>query len=259
MNRSKLTQVIASLLIAVSIVALNPIGASAEWKQDNIGWKWYKDDGNYAIGWQQIDGNWYYFYYGGYMAHDTFIDRGNYYVGINGAWTTCTDSSRVLEAHHITFTEKETTPEMAADLNRKLSSGLTLGGAEKKIENSIRKLAQSGATYESMRAEVSKEAKEYGTTEDELRYITSTGNTAWKQNDAGWWFEESNSYAIGWRWIDGHWYHFDSNGYMEHDKGVTEKLSNGGTGYYKLGPSGHIVGSTASDPEFMRRMQEANK
>jgi len=38
MKKLKLTKVIASSLIAVSVLALNPIGASAEWKQNLAGW-----------------------------------------------------------------------------------------------------------------------------------------------------------------------------------------------------------------------------
>lgn len=36
MKRQRLTKIIASSLVAVSILALNPIGASAKWKQDSV-------------------------------------------------------------------------------------------------------------------------------------------------------------------------------------------------------------------------------
>lgn len=35
--------------------------------------------------WDYIDGNWYYFYYDGTMAHNTYID--GYYVNSSGAWS----------------------------------------------------------------------------------------------------------------------------------------------------------------------------
>ena len=86
MKRLRLTKIIASSLVAVSILALNPIGASAEWKQDSNGW-WYSQGGSsYATNWTKINEQWYYFYSDGYMAHDTKID--GYYLNSAGAWTT---------------------------------------------------------------------------------------------------------------------------------------------------------------------------
>lgn len=84
MKKLKLTKIIASSLIAVSVLALNPIGASAEWKQNSTGW-WYTEGNSWATGWKQIDGKWYYFYSNGYMARNTMI--GTYQLGSDGAWT----------------------------------------------------------------------------------------------------------------------------------------------------------------------------
>ena len=84
MKRLKLTKVIASSLIVASVLALNPIGASAEWKQNSTGW-WYTEGNTWATGWRLIDKNWYYFYSDGYMAKDTTI--GGYYLNSSGAWT----------------------------------------------------------------------------------------------------------------------------------------------------------------------------
>ena len=39
-------------------------------------------------------------------------------------------------------------------------------------------------------------------------------SAAWKQDAKGWWNTEGNSWSIGWRQIDGTWYHFDETGYM---------------------------------------------
>lgn len=113
MKKLKLTKVIASLLIAVSALALNPIGASAEWKRDSIGW-WYSIndpsrykqyaqgfdvidgktylfgmDGYMKTGWTQLEGSrgnngWYYLYDNGELARNTTI--GGYYVNATGAW-----------------------------------------------------------------------------------------------------------------------------------------------------------------------------
>lgn len=87
MKKLKFAKVIASLLIAVSLLALNPIGASAEWRQNRIGW-WYAEGSSYAIGWKLIDGKYYYFSSNGYMMHDTYVE--GYKLGTDGAWVVAT-------------------------------------------------------------------------------------------------------------------------------------------------------------------------
>ncbi|MGN0145373.1 MAG: N-acetylmuramoyl-L-alanine amidase family protein, partial [Clostridium sp.] len=52
-------------------------------------------------------------------------------------------------------------------------------------------------------------------------------SAAWKKDSKGWWNTEGNSYSIGWRLIDGKWYHFDSTGYMS-----TGWINDKGTWYY---------------------------
>lgn len=84
MKRLKLTKTIAATLIAASVLALNPIGASAEWESNSTGW-WYTEGNSYTTEWKNIDGNWYYFYSDGYMATNNKID--GYFVNSTGAWT----------------------------------------------------------------------------------------------------------------------------------------------------------------------------
>lgn len=52
---------------------------------------------------------------------------------------------------------------------------------------------------------------------------------SWKQNSVGWWYDydDSSSYAIGWKNINNTWYFFDENGYMK-----TGWLYDNGTWYY---------------------------
>ena len=85
MKKLKLTKVIASSLVVASISALNPIGASAAWKQDNTGW-WYTEGQEYATGWKDINGEWYYFDNNGYMETGWIQDGGKwYYLNSGGA------------------------------------------------------------------------------------------------------------------------------------------------------------------------------
>lgn len=108
----KVTKVIVSTLVIVSVLVLKPIGASAEWRQDNAGW-WYKEGSSWSVGWKLIDGKWYYFGEDGYMktgwikydgksyylnsdgsmARDTTIDGLT--VGSDGAWNQIAGTSSI--------------------------------------------------------------------------------------------------------------------------------------------------------------------
>lgn len=92
MRKLKLTKVIASSLVAASVLALNPIGASAEWRQDSKGW-WYTDGDSWYTGWKQVDGKWYYFYPSGYMAKERIIQ--GYYLNSSGVWSELTTSGNL--------------------------------------------------------------------------------------------------------------------------------------------------------------------
>lgn len=87
MKKIRLIKVVASSLIGVSILALNPIVANAEWRQDSRGW-WYANGDSYYTGWNEIGGNWYYFYdlgeNAGYLAQNEVID--GYSVNSEGVW-----------------------------------------------------------------------------------------------------------------------------------------------------------------------------
>lgn len=42
-----------------------------------------------------------------------------------------------------------------------------------------------------------------------------TAYAEWKKDNVGWWYTEGKSYATGWRYINKHWYYFDTaDGYM---------------------------------------------
>lgn len=99
-------RLIVSFVMVITLLAVVPTVAHAEWRQSVNGW-WYSQVGSsYALGWTQIDGKWYYFdpngymktgwindggnwfytYGDGIMAHDTTID--GCYLSSSGAWTT---------------------------------------------------------------------------------------------------------------------------------------------------------------------------
>lgn len=41
-----------------------------------------------------------------------------------------------------------------------------------------------------------------------------SASAEWKSDSVGWWYTEGNSCVTGWKYIDGNWYYFYSDGYM---------------------------------------------
>ncbi len=106
MKKLKLTKVIASTLVVASVLALKPVGASAEWKSNSNGAWWYTEGNSWAKGWRQIDGKWYYFDSDGWMLASTFVN--GYRLGSDGAY----DGSQVK-----TNLTKDDFNNCASDLN----------------------------------------------------------------------------------------------------------------------------------------------
>lgn len=85
MKKSKLIRVMTIPLTIASAITLNPLKASAEWRQDNQGW-WYAEDTSWVTGWKNINGEWYYFDRNGYMKTGWIEDEQKwYYLNSNGS------------------------------------------------------------------------------------------------------------------------------------------------------------------------------
>lgn len=65
---------------------------------------------------------------------------------------------------------------------------------------------------------------------------------AWKQNSTGYWYSEGNSWAVGWRYIDGCWYYFNSDGYMK----TSSWIETNGKWYF-VSDTGSMLRSTTVD------------
>ncbi|NFE59949.1 cell wall-binding protein [Clostridium botulinum] len=89
MKNVLLRKMLASVLTATTIITFIPIKASATWKKDYSGnWNW-TENGRNAIGWKNINGNWYYFDYSGAMRTGWINDWGCwYYADSNGVMQT---------------------------------------------------------------------------------------------------------------------------------------------------------------------------
>jgi len=148
MKKVRLTKVIASTLIVASLLALNPIGASAEWKQNSTGW-WNTEGNSWSVGWRQIDSKWYYFDKDGYMKTGWVKDGATWYylntsgdmatnttvsgyaVGSNGAWIESKVVASSTTDTQTNASETVTAPITAstdATTSTKSSSGSSGGG-----------------------------------------------------------------------------------------------------------------------------------
>lgn len=88
MIKGYIIKVITIVAVAISIIALNPLGVSAAWKQDDTGSR-YIEGNSYVTGWKNIDNNWYYFDNKGYMKKGWISDNGSWcYLYDNGQRAT---------------------------------------------------------------------------------------------------------------------------------------------------------------------------
>lgn len=76
MNKHKKIAIVMLALILTAIA--KPIPTSAAWIQNNQGWQ-YTEGESYSIGWDKIDGNWYYFDNNGIMETGWIYDNSIYY------------------------------------------------------------------------------------------------------------------------------------------------------------------------------------
>lgn len=149
----------AALFAAAALLAMLPGTVyGADWKQDDHG-RWYeREDGSYPKGaWEEIDGSWYRFNDQGYMQTGWYRDtkkKKKYWLGSDG--------------------------RMLTDQVCKLD-GLIYQIDDKGVCSAIK---------------------------DYVGWVQD-GDHLWYQNSRGSWPSSS------WQEIDGEWYHFDGNGYVQ--------------------------------------------
>lgn len=98
MKNLKIKKIIASLLIAVSALALNPVCASAEWKNEDKGLRYTEGNSYLTDCWKEINGEYYYFSKDGYMVRNEMINT--HVLGNNGALM---DKGNIVKVGGITF------------------------------------------------------------------------------------------------------------------------------------------------------------
>ncbi|NSB13947.1 phage tail protein [Clostridium beijerinckii] len=105
-------RLIISSLLAISVIGIIPVSASATWKQDKYkhsywvengvkakGWKeingdWYyfKEDGSITNQWMEYNGNWYYFWTNGVMASNSWLKNNGMWYYFDGSGKLVQDS-----------------------------------------------------------------------------------------------------------------------------------------------------------------------
>ncbi|BCZ49041.1 hypothetical protein psyc5s11_51080 [Clostridium gelidum] len=139
-------KLIITSLLAVSIIGIMPIGASAEWIKDSKqsytwvengvkaqGWKvidhdWYnfRNDGIMQTGWIKYGESWYYLWSNGTMAHDTWFSNGAFWYYFDSTGKMLTDSATVGNREYDLSTP---TFIISNDLGNKVSTTTTTGSA----------------------------------------------------------------------------------------------------------------------------------
>ncbi|MBE6086509.1 MAG: hypothetical protein E7206_00370 [Clostridium beijerinckii] len=79
----------------------------------------------------------------------------------------------------------------------------------------------------------------------------------WKSDNMGWWYTEGNSWATGWRQIDGNWYYFNSSGYIAHDTTI-DGYYLGSNGVWTANTSAQNTNDNVSNTSSVKQYVDAN-
>ncbi|RII31877.1 hypothetical protein D2A34_26290 [Clostridium chromiireducens] len=93
----KFKKLTTSFVASLTLLAVVPVAAQAEWKESSNGW-WYSQGSSYSTSWKNIDGQWYYFGSDGYMKTGWIKDNGNWYY-LNGDGTMARNTT--IEGYYI--------------------------------------------------------------------------------------------------------------------------------------------------------------
>ncbi len=177
MIKNYLEKIIALAIITTSVMALNPIDASAAWKQNNTGW-WYTEGSLSATGWRKIDGKWYYFYQNGYMANNTQIR--SYKINSNGV---AEDNPIDCQYPHYEWKMKRETTIDGCNNYYYIENNKVIG--EMIYKNSYLYYTENGKKFNGW--------KRFG-----------------GERGYNWYYMKDGKRYIGWKNIDGKWYYFSN-------------------------------------------------
>lgn len=178
-------------------------GETAQWKEDETGWKYQRADGSYVANqWDQINGNWYHFDQNGYM------ETG--WKKLNGSWYYLKSSGAMA-----TYWEKVGSDWYYFDPSGAMQVGW----------------AKSGTIWYYLKPDGRMTANQWEQVSGNWYHFDTNGvmQTGWLKIGNIWYYlkPSGNMTANQWEQVSGNWYHFDANGMMQ-----TEWLQLGNTWYY---------------------------
>lgn len=207
---------LAFVSAATMLGSVVPVQTEAAWQQDNVGWWWQQDDGNYpASSWQLINGAWYYFDESGYMTTGWQLINGTwYYLGEPGDGAMKTGWQLVNGAWYY--------------LGEPGDGAMKTGWQQ--VGGTWYYLYDDGR----MAADTVIDGYSLDTSGAWVQDGGSSVTEGWVQSGDRWWYQNADgSYpSNSWKLINGAWYYFDASGWM-----ATGWQQIGGDWYY-LGEAG---------------------
>lgn len=225
-----------------------------EWHMDGNTGQWYYGDNNggyYKSGWMEIDGKWYFFDDAGYLDMGTdrgdgtfWVDNGHYQVDKDGAWVEGTIAEGHTPGDWSYGSDTKNWGANYGDLAGGNWSDTNSGGQSNSrpssgsSSNSSSGSSSSNQDYSQYLPfdDILEESdSNFNYDEDGIRVVNPSfngshaggvDNAHWIGNDAeGWFFGTKDksgrgnqgSYMDGWLKINGKYYHFDEDGWLDTD------------------------------------------
>lgn len=216
-----------------------------EWHMDGNTGQWYYGDNNggyYKSGWMQVDGKWYFFDDQGYldMGQDrgdgTFwVDNGHYQVDKDGAWIEGTIAEGHTPGDWQYGSDTKNWGANYSDLAGGNWSNTNSGGSNSNSSSGSSSSNQDYSQYLPFDDIPEGSDSNFNYDEDGIRIVNPSfngshaggvDNAHWIGNDAeGWFFGTKDksgrgnqgSYMDGWLKINGKYYHFDEDGWLDTD------------------------------------------
>jgi len=237
--KSKLTKIIATTLIAVTVLSIaTPIAADARWRQQGTRWWFEVTSTTRARGWRLIEGTWFYFDNQGWMQTGWVSYRGDwYFMRDSGAMATGWVNDRGI--WYFLRPNGDMARGWVQDgalwywmhSDGSMATGTVTIGSERHTFASEGHWTGSGGNTASNPAPPAggNNSNPGGGTGN----TSSTSQGTWRQEGGRLWFElTANTWAVGWTQIDGAWYFFDSHGWLQ-----TGWVHSGGDVYF-MHPNG---------------------
>lgn len=225
-----------------------------EWHMDGNTGQWYYGDNNggyYKSGWMEIDGKWYFFDDAGYLDMGTdrgdgtfWVDNGHYQVDKDGAWIEGTIAEGHTPGDWAYGSDTKNWGANYGDLaggnwsdtnsGGQLSSRPS-GGSSSNSSSGSSSSNQDYSQYLPFDDILEESDSNFNYDEDGIRIVNPSfngshaggvDNAHWIGNDAeGWFFGTKDksgrgnqgSYMDGWLKINGKYYHFDEDGWLDTD------------------------------------------